>query len=66
MANSFYREIINDHNLRPSHKRPLPDADLELRGVNPSCGDDIILKLKVLLESLIVSILFQTKKKLIY
>ncbi len=46
MANSFYREIINDHNLRPSHKRPLPDADLELRGVNPSCGDDITLRLK--------------------
>ncbi len=47
MPNSFYREIINDHNLRPSHKRPLADADLELRGVNPSCGDDITLRLKV-------------------
>ncbi len=47
MPNSFYREIINDHNLRPSHKRLLADADLELRGVNPSCGDDITLRLKV-------------------
>lgn len=47
MPNSFYREIINDHNLRPSHKRPLADADLELRGVNPSCGDDITLRLKI-------------------
>ena len=47
MPNSFYREIINDHNLRPSHKHPLADADLELRGVNPSCGDDITLRLKV-------------------
>ena len=47
MPNSFDREIINDHNLRPSHKRPLADADLELRGVNPSCGDDITLRLKV-------------------
>lgn len=47
MTNSFYREIINDHNLRPVHKHLLPDADLELRGVNPSCGDDITLRLKV-------------------
>ena len=47
MQNSFYREIINDHNLYPVHKHELEDADLELRGVNPSCGDDIMLKLKV-------------------
>ena len=45
--NSFYREVVNDHNLRPAHKRPLPDANLELRGVNPSCGDDITLRLRV-------------------
>ena len=47
MQNSFYREIINDHNLNPSHKHDLPEADMELRGVNPSCGDDITLRLKV-------------------
>ena len=47
MQNSFYREIINDHNLRPAHKHELPDANLVLRGVNPSCGDDITLLLKV-------------------
>ena len=47
MQNSFYREIINDHNLRPAHKHELPDANMELRGVNPSCGDDITLRLKV-------------------
>jgi len=47
MQNSFYREIINDHNLRPVHKHELQDADLVLRGVNPSCGDDITLLLKV-------------------
>ena len=47
MQNSFYREIINDHNLRPAHKRELPGANLELRGVNPSCGDDITLRLRV-------------------
>ncbi len=47
MQNTFYREIINDHNLRPAHKYLLPEADLELRGVNPSCGDDITLRLRV-------------------
>ena len=47
MQNSFYLEIINDHNLRPSHKHALEDANLELRGVNPSCGDDITLRLRV-------------------
>ena len=47
MPNNFYREIINDHNLRPVHKHPLPGANLVLRGVNPSCGDDITLSLRV-------------------
>jgi len=47
MQNSFYREIINDHNLRPAHKHELEGANMELRGVNPSCGDDITLKLRV-------------------
>ena len=47
MQNSFYREIVNDHNLRPAHKHELPDANMELRGVNPSCGDDITLYLIV-------------------
>ncbi len=44
---SFYNEILTDHNLRPGHKHDLPDANLELRGVNPSCGDHITLKLKL-------------------
>ena len=47
MQNSFYREIINEHNLRPVNKRLLEQPDLELRGVNPSCGDDITLRLKL-------------------
>lgn len=44
---SFYNEILTEHNLRPEHKHELPDADLSLDGVNPSCGDEITLKLKV-------------------
>ena len=44
---SFYNEILTEHNLHPEHKHDLPDANLVLEGVNPSCGDDIWLKLKV-------------------
>lgn len=44
---SFYDEILIDHNLHPLHKAPLPDATHTHEGVNPSCGDDIVLHLKV-------------------
>ena len=46
-SNTFYNEILIEHNLHPEHKHDLPDANLVLEGVNPSCGDDIWLKLKV-------------------
>ena len=45
-TNRFYNEILTEHNLHPEFKRDLPDADIELAGVNPSCGDEIRLKLK--------------------
>lgn len=44
---SFYNEILTEHNVRPEFRHNLPDADIVLEGVNPSCGDDIFLKLKV-------------------
>lgn len=44
---TFYHEILTDHNLHPAHKHDLPNANLVLEGINPSCGDDIWLKLKV-------------------
>jgi len=49
MANerSFYNEILIEHNLHPYHKYALDDAHLEHEGINPSCGDDIILQLKL-------------------
>ncbi len=33
--------------MHPGHKHELPDADMEMRGYNPTCGDDITLRLKV-------------------
>ncbi|MCD8211481.1 MAG: SUF system NifU family Fe-S cluster assembly protein [Oscillospiraceae bacterium] len=44
---TFYNGALNEHNLHPYHKEKLSDANLVLEGVNPSCGDDIILQLKV-------------------
>ena len=44
---SFYNEILTEHNIHPEFKHDLPDADIVLDGVNPSCGDEITLKLKV-------------------
>ena len=46
MANTFYNEILIDHNQNPYHKHPLPGANMTLEGVNPSCGDDIVLQLR--------------------
>ena len=47
MNNTFYNEILTDHNMNPIHKHALPDANMSLEGVNPSCGDDIVLHLRV-------------------
>ena len=43
----FYNEVLTEHNVHPEFKHDLPDADIVLNGVNPSCGDDIWLKLKL-------------------
>ena len=45
--NTFYNAILIDHNMNPMHKEVLADANMELEGVNPSCGDDITIQLKV-------------------
>lgn len=49
----LYREILNEHNLNPTHKKEMSDADFSLNGVNPSCGDNITLNLKINSEGII-------------
>lgn len=44
---TFYNEILTEHNIHPEFKHDLADADIVLEGVNPSCGDDVWLKLKM-------------------
>lgn len=43
---ALYREILNEHNINPAHKAEMQNPSVTLRGVNPSCGDDITLFLK--------------------
>lgn len=45
--NTFYNEILTDHNIRPMYRVNVPNANLKLQGVNPTCGDDITLSLQV-------------------
>lgn len=55
---TLYNEILIEHNMHPFHKHDLEDANLVLEGVNPSCGDDIWLKLKIV-DDVIVDGAFQ-------
>lgn len=41
-----YNEILTEHNMHPDFKHDIEDADIVLDGINPSCGDEIQLKLK--------------------
>ena len=43
---TFYNEVLTAHNLHPDYKYHLKDPNLVKEGVNPSCGDDIVLQLK--------------------
>lgn len=43
----LYREILNEHNINPSHKKDMDSPSFCLEGVNPSCGDQITLQMKL-------------------
>lgn len=43
---NFYNEILTEHNMHPDFKHDIEDADIVLDGINPSCGDEIQLKVK--------------------
>lgn len=43
----IYREIVNEHNLHPGHKHDLISPTYVLEGVNPTCGDDVNIQLKL-------------------
>ena len=47
MDRQAYVEHILDHYEHPRHKHRLEDADVQLGGGNPGCGDLITVYLKI-------------------
>ena len=47
MTESLYQEIILDHYRNPHHKG-LRDGDVEVHHVNPTCGDEVTLRVRVI------------------
>ena len=43
----LYSQIITENSRSNRNRRPVPGATISLEGVNPSCGDDITLQLRV-------------------
>ena len=44
---SLYQEIILDHYRHPHHKGLRDPFDVEVHHVNPTCGDEVTLRVKV-------------------
>jgi nitrogen fixation NifU-like protein len=44
---SMYREIIVDHYKHPQHRGLLDDFDAEIHHVNPTCGDEVTLRIRI-------------------
>ncbi len=47
MSESLYQEIILDHYRRPHHKGLREPYDVEVHHVNPTCGDEVTLRVAV-------------------
>ncbi|HVT41089.1 MAG TPA: SUF system NifU family Fe-S cluster assembly protein [Gemmatimonadaceae bacterium] len=43
----LYQSIILDHNRRPQNFRAMPDATAHAEGVNPMCGDQLTVWLRL-------------------
>jgi len=44
---SLYQEIILDHYRNPHHRGLRDDFDVEVHHVNPTCGDEVTLRVKL-------------------
>ena len=44
---NIYTAALMEHNAHPDYKYDLESATDEHEGVNPSCGDELVLKLRV-------------------
>ena len=43
----LYGDVIMDHYRNPRHRRPVRDADVEAHELNPFCGDEVTLQIKL-------------------
>ena len=46
-VDALYQEIIKDHYKHPHHKGLRDPFDAEVHHVNPSCGDEVTLRVRV-------------------
>ncbi|CAN5470292.1 SUF system NifU family Fe-S cluster assembly protein [soil metagenome] len=46
-TDSMYQQIILDHYKHPNNRRELADFDAEVHHVNPTCGDEVTLRVRV-------------------
>ncbi|EPG73541.1 SUF system FeS assembly protein, NifU family [Leptospira fainei serovar Hurstbridge str. BUT 6] len=60
LSDDLYKEVLLDHYHNPRHYGVLLNADLHQEGVNPLCGDEVELFLK-LEDDRIADIRFQGK-----
>ena len=44
---SMYQQIILDHYKHPTHRGEIDEFDAEVHHVNPTCGDEITLRVKL-------------------
>ena len=44
---NIYNDLIMEHSMNSYNKKKLENADLEEKGHNPNCGDEITLELKL-------------------
>ena len=47
MSESMYQEIILDHYRNPHHKGLREPYDVEVHHVNPTCGDEVTVRVRV-------------------
>lgn len=47
MTTNIYSAALMEHNAHPDYKYDLSNPTLSHRGINPSCGDDMELKLRL-------------------
>jgi nitrogen fixation NifU-like protein len=53
---SLYQEIILDHYRNPHHKGLRDDFDVEVHHVNPTCGDEVTLRVKVAADGTVADV----------